>query len=108
MPRPALDLVIDNDVHISDPTMAEAVLRLVQEALTNSARHADAGTVRVRLHRDGQRLAISVEDDGRVRGDIHEGNGLSGMRERLAAAGGTLVLSTTPRGALRIDASLPL
>ena len=108
MPRPALDLVIDDDVHISDPTMAEAVLRLVQEALTNSARHADADTVRVRLHRDGARLAINVEDDGQVRGDICEGNGLSGMRERLAAAGGTLALSTTPRGALRIDASLPL
>ena len=108
MPRPALDLAIDDDVHISDPTMAEAVLRLVQEALTNSARHADADTVRVRLHRDGARLAINVEDDGQVRGDICEGNGLSGMRERLAAAGGTLALSTTPRGALRIDASLPL
>ena len=108
MPRPALDLVIDDDVHISDPTMAEAVLRLVQEALTNSARHADADTVRVHLHRDGARLAINVEDDGQVRGDICEGNGLSGMRERLAAAGGTLALSTTPRGALRIDASLPL
>lgn len=108
MPRPALDLVIDDDVHISDPTMAEAVLRLVQEALTNSARHADADTVRVHLHRDGARLAINVEDDGQVRGDICEGNGLSGMRERLVAAGGTLALSTTPRGALRIDASLPL
>jgi signal transduction histidine kinase len=83
-------------------------MRLVQEALTNSARHAEADTVRVRLHRDGARLAINVEDDGRVRGDIHEGNGLSGMRERIAAAGGTLALSTTSRGALRIDASLPL
>jgi signal transduction histidine kinase len=108
MPRPALDLAIGDDVHISDPTVAEAVLRLVQEALTNSARHAEAATVRIRLHREGGRLVISVEDDGRVRGDIHEGNGLSGMRERLAAAGGTLALSTTPRGALRIDASLPL
>jgi signal transduction histidine kinase len=64
--------------------------------------------VRVRLHRDGGRLAINVEDDGYVRGDLREGNGLSGMRERLAAAGGTLMLSTTARGALRIDASLPL
>ena len=108
MPRPVLDLAIDDDVHISDPMVAEAVLRLVQEALTNSARHADADTVRVSLQREGQRLAINVEDDGRVHGNIREGNGLSGMRERLAAAGGTLALSTTPRGSLRIDASLPL
>lgn len=108
MPRPALQLAIDEDVRISDPVVAEAVLRLVQEALTNSARHAEAETVRVVLVRDGQRLQIKVEDDGYVRGSLREGNGLSGMRERLAAAGGTLALSTTARGALRIEASLPL
>jgi signal transduction histidine kinase len=108
MPRPSLDLSIAPDVHVSDPAVAEAVLRLVQEALTNSARHAEAERVRVRLRRDGARLAVQVEDDGQVRGAIREGNGLSGMRERLAAAGGTLALSTTARGALRIDASLPL
>ncbi|GAB3387501.1 sensor histidine kinase [Lysobacter fragariae] len=108
MPRPTLQLDIDDDVHINDPAVAEAVLRLVQEALTNAARHAEAQNVRVVLQRDGRRLRVKVEDDGQVRGAIREGNGLSGMRERLAAAGGTLALSTTPRGALRIDASLPL
>lgn len=108
MPRPALHLEIDDDVHVSDPTTAEAVLRLVQEALTNSARHTDAGSVRVCLKRDGGRLAVTVEDDGRVRGPVHEGNGLAGMRERIDAADGTMALSTNPRGALRIDASLPL
>jgi signal transduction histidine kinase len=108
MPRPLLQLAIDDDVHINDPVVAEAVLRLVQEALTNSARHAEAEVVRVRLQRDGDRLAINVEDDGFLHGAIREGNGLSGMRERLVAAGGTLALSTTARGALRIEASLPL
>jgi signal transduction histidine kinase len=108
MPRPALQLAIDDDVQIRDPAVAEAVLRLVQEALTNSARHADADTVSVALRRDGARLSVQVEDDGRLRGKLREGNGLRGMRERLVGAGGTLALSTTPRGALRIDASLPL
>jgi signal transduction histidine kinase len=108
MPRPTLQLAIGDDVHINNPAVAEAVLRLVQEALTNSARHAEADTVRVALVRDGQRLNVRVEDDGYVRGTIREGNGLAGMRERLAAAGGTLALSTTARGALRIEASLPL
>lgn len=108
MPRPKLLLSIDTDVTINDPTVAEAVLRLVQEALTNSARHGDAQTVRVALSRTGDRVNITVEDDGYIHGPIREGNGLSGMRERLTAAGGTLALSTTARGALRIDASLPL
>jgi len=108
MPRPVLQLAIGDDVQINNPAVAEAVLRLVQEALTNSARHAEADIVRVALVRDRQRLNVRVEDDGYVRGAIREGNGLAGMRERLAAAGGTLALSTTARGALRIEASLPL
>lgn len=107
LPRPSLRLEIADDVHVTDPAVAETVLRLVQEALTNSARHADADVVRVSLaHRDGH-LRIHVEDDGHVRGGMREGNGLSGMRERVAAAGGELRLGTTERGALRIDASLP-
>lgn len=108
MPTLSLALSIDDDVHVTDAVTAEAVLRLVQEALTNSARHAGADTVRVSLKRDSRRLVVSVEDDGRVRGPVHEGNGLAGMRERFAAAGGTVALSTNTRGALRIDASLPL
>src|SRR3546814_9361629 len=52
LPRPALRLEIDDDVQVTDPGVAEAILRLVQEALTNSARHADADVVHVRLARD--------------------------------------------------------
>lgn len=107
LPRPALRLAIDDAVQVTDPAVAEAILRLVQEALTNSARHADADTVQVALRRAGTQLQVSVEDDGRVRGPLREGNGLAGMRERIVAAGGTLTLSTSARGALRIDASLP-
>ena len=107
LPRPALQLAIDDDVRISDPATADALLRMVQEALTNSARHGQARVLDVRIRRDGPRLAVSIEDDGRLRGPLREGNGLAGMRERLAAAGGQLAFSTSAGGALRIDASLP-
>lgn len=107
LPRPALRLAIDDDVRIGDAAVADTVLRVVQEALTNSARHGAAQTLHVRLHRDGDRIVVTAEDDGRVHAPVHEGNGLAGMRERLAAVGGTLALSTSPRGALRIDASVP-
>ncbi|WP_407353431.1 sensor histidine kinase [Luteimonas sp. R10] len=107
LPRPRLHLEIADDVHVTDPALAETVLRIVQEALTNSARHADADTVRVALSmRDGA-LQVRVEDDGRLRGALREGNGLAGMRERVAALDGSLVFAASPRGALRIDASLP-
>lgn len=107
LPRPALRLAIDEDVRIDDPGVADAVLRMVQEALTNSARHGQAGVLDVRIRRDGRNVAVTIEDDGCLRGPLREGNGLAGMRERLAAAGGSLEFSTSPAGALRIDASLP-
>lgn len=107
LPRPSLRLQIDESVRVTDPAVAEAVLRLVQEALTNSARHADADVVHVSLACREGRLRIHVEDDGRVSSPVREGNGLSGMRERIAAAGGRIELGTTERGSLCIDASLP-
>lgn len=107
LPRPELRLAIDDDVRIDDPGTADAVLRMVQEALTNSARHGRAGVLDVGIRRDARRIVVTIQDDGRLRGPLREGNGLAGMRERLAAAGGSLEFSTSPAGALRIDASLP-
>lgn len=107
LPRPSLRLSITDRVHVTDPAVAETILRLVQEALTNSARHADADVVKVDISSMGGRLLVSVEDDGQLRGAIREGNGLSGMRERVVAAGGELTIGRSERGALRIDASLP-
>ncbi|ASR44958.1 hypothetical protein BEN78_06315 [Xanthomonas citri pv. mangiferaeindicae] len=107
MPRPVLRLTIADDVQVTDPAIAEAVLRLVQEALTNAAKHADADTLDVTLHRAGDVLHVTIEDDGLVREDWREGNGIAGMRERLAALRGRVRLARNARGAMRIDAELP-
>ncbi|MDR6990123.1 signal transduction histidine kinase [Luteimonas sp. 3794] len=107
MPRPRLRLTIADDVRVSDPAIAEAVLRLVQEALTNAAKHADADTLDVTLHRNGDLLYVTIEDDGRMREGWREGNGIAGMRERLAALQGRVRLVRNPSGAMRIDAELP-
>ena len=107
MPRPALELHIDDTVQIDDPARAEAVLRIVQEALTNTARHGDARTLRVDIHRAGRHVVISLQDDGRVRGPLRLGNGLTGMRERVEGAGGTVVFDIGDTGALQIRAELP-
>ena len=107
LPRPRLVLDLGDDVQVDDPATAEALLRVVQEALTNSARHGDATTLHVRLAREGDRLRLAIEDDGRVRGAIREGNGLAGMRERVAALHGACTIATSPAGALRIDVAVP-
>ncbi|WP_155848401.1 sensor histidine kinase [Arthrobacter sp. 35W] len=69
-----------------------AVYRVVQEALTNAVRHADAAHVRVRLVATAQGLRVDIDDDGAGLGGSAEGNGLRGMRERAAGAGGSLEL----------------
>lgn len=108
IPKPTLQLEIADDVQVTDPALAETLLRVVQEALTNSARHAEAERVTVRIDRDASALHLRIEDDGRVRGALCEGNGLSGLRERIAEAGGRADIEVGPRGGLRIDASFPL
>jgi signal transduction histidine kinase len=106
-PRPALQLAIDDDVLVADPALAEAVLRTVQEALTNAARHGQANLLDVHLHRDGAGLRVDIEDDGRASLPLREGHGLTGMRERIDALGGSLRIDRAARGGVRIQARLP-
>lgn len=106
-PRPRLLLRIAPEVHVTDPAIAEAVLRLVQEALTNAARHADAAQVQVCIEREDGLLRIDIQDDGRAAAAIREGNGIAGMRERLAALRGWLELGRTAQGGLHLSARLP-
>lgn len=107
LPKPMLALQIDDDVRIDDPALAETLLRIVQEALTNAARHGGADTLRVTLVRAGDDVRITLEDDGQLRGPLRLGNGLTGMRERIEACGGAVEFAIAARGALRIDARLP-
>ncbi len=106
-PRPALQLSIDPGVVVEDPALAETVLRTVQEALTNAARHGQANLLDVRLHRDGARLRVDIEDDGRATLPLREGHGLTGMRERIDALGGSLRIERAGRGGVRIEAAFP-
>ena len=107
LPKPALLLRIDDDVRIDDPLLAEALLRIVQEALTNAARHAGANTLTVSLLRDGSDLRLALEDDSQVRGPLRPGNGLTGMRERIESRGGAVDFAIAAHGGLRILARLP-
>ena len=106
-PATRLDLHIAPDVHIANPSVAETVLRVVQEALTNTARHSDGGLLRVDITMTEANLHIALEDNGVLRGELREGNGLTGMRERIEERGGTLALLRNAHGALRIEAALP-
>ena len=82
------------------PTVTTALFRITQEALTNVARHAQAGHVRVGLKEEGGHLAVCIEDDGKGFDPAALGDslGLLGMRERARLAGGTLEIASGPSG----------
>lgn len=108
LPRPRLALQLDDDARVPRADQAEALLRTVQEALTNAARHGPAETLHVRLDRQADRLVLTAEDDGHSDGNIRPGNGLTGMRERLAELDGTLEISQSELGGLKLVATLPV
>lgn len=107
LPRPALALHIEDGVKVDDPAVAESLLRIVQECLTNAARHAGAETLTVSLKNEETGMHLQIEDDGRMKGCMREGNGISGIRERIAALGGVLQFGTSASGGLRLDVRLP-
>jgi signal transduction histidine kinase len=85
-----------------------AIYRMVQEALTNVARHAQAQHVRVRVALESHAVRVRVEDDGQgVHGEVTPHLGLLGMRERVTALGGTLTVQPAPRSGLRVEAVIP-
>jgi PAS domain S-box-containing protein len=96
---------------ISD-TIATAIYRITQEALTNAGRHAGASHVTVRLLPVDEKLTLSVIDDGRGFdvGDLTEsvGLGVVGMRERATLVGGTLSVSSGPGKGTRVSLTVPL
>lgn len=105
---PAIHLDIREDARVASVAQAEALLRVVQEALTNVVRHAQARNVWVELVRDGARIRLSVRDDGQAALPLKEGFGLSGMRERVAALAGRLDISRAAQGGVALDIQLPL
>ncbi|BEL10501.1 hypothetical protein Q0Z83_086920 [Actinoplanes sichuanensis] len=86
----------------------EALYRVAQEALTNARRHADADLVRVAVRGAGAEAVLEVEDNGRgFEPESTSGGGLSGMRDRLAALGGSVRVESRPGHGTRIVASVP-
>ncbi len=80
---------------------------VVAEALTNATKHAHATQITVSAHADDAALVIDIRDDGIGGADPH-GGGLRGLRDRVEALAGSLVLASTPALGTHVHARLPL
>jgi signal transduction histidine kinase len=90
------------------PEVDQAAYRIVQEALTNVARHAAGAAAAVRVEYSDTGLIIQVDDDGPAQPEpVVPGVGLIGMRERMAALGGSLRAARRPDGGFSVRAEIP-
>lgn len=108
-PAPQIDLDIDMTEE-PDPATAETVYRFVQEGLANALRHGRPGRIEVSVRADRDDLVAQVIDDG-VGGSADSdggGLGLLGMRERMAALGGSLAAGAAAGQGWMVTARLPL
>lgn len=104
-----LDVALDQsgDAAAVPAAPAVAVYRIVQEALTNTIRHAKATKVEVALSYRPDLVTVEVVDDGQGRDAVVEGHRLLGMRERVNALGGTFTVTPGPAGFV-VRAEIPV
>ena len=106
-----LDAKADVEVNgaIVPSAIGGAAFRIIQEALTNVLRHADASSAQVRVRSNHDALQIEVTDDGQASTTgVTSGLGLRGMAERAAALGGHVDVGPRAEGGWRVHAMLPL
>ncbi|KKW69350.1 hypothetical protein AAV94_00225 [Lampropedia cohaerens] len=99
------------DLDLGDRNLELTVYRIVQEALTNISKYAKASTVKTIVHRYPKHLLVSISDDGQgfepdsVSTATH---GIRGMRHRVEALGGQLVVESRPGAGTTVQATIPL
>ena len=94
---------------VEDPRRAQVLLRCAQEIITNTARHANARNLWLHfIYLDNDLLELQARDDGRGASQVAPGNGLSGMRERLAEFGGSLTVESQAGRGFELTVHLPL
>ncbi|SEG78727.1 Signal transduction histidine kinase [Nonomuraea solani] len=101
-------LTIEGERRDVPPEVGRTVYRIVQESLTNIARHAAATTASVRIDHSPDVLAVRVDDDGKAAPGTVPGVGLLGMRERVTALGGRLRAEPRGKGGFTVEAEIPM
>ena len=108
------ELIVERLERRLDPEVESCTYRIIQEAVTNVAKHAHASRCRVEIARTGASLCVSIEDDGTGfdqaadPSPVSRGLGLVGVRERVARLGGTLRVESRVGAGTRLMVELPV
>jgi signal transduction histidine kinase len=108
LPRPRVDLEVEDDLVVDD-AVSLAIVRCIQEIVSNVVRHAGADALHIELrrrHEDGG-LVLFAADDGRGTARLQPGHGLTGIRERIEALGGTVDLATARGKGMQVEVRIP-
>ncbi len=109
VPGLAVHVVMPERFSVEDPRRAQVLLRCAQEIITNTAKHAGARNLWLNFaYADDGQLGLHARDDGRGVERVEPGNGLSGMRERLAEFGGSVALDSGVHQGFALTIRLPL
>jgi signal transduction histidine kinase len=85
-----------------------AAYYVVAEALTNTAKHAQAAAVNISAETDGANLRLSIRDDGIGGADLARGSGLVGLHDRVEALGGKVQISSVAGSGTSLDVTIPV
>ncbi len=104
------DVEVEGDVTPLPPSTVGEVFRIVQESLANIMRHSEAANASIRLSYSPESLALIIRDDGSGfdPGSGRAGNGLTNIRERAAALGGTATITSAPGAGTAVEVHIPL
>jgi signal transduction histidine kinase len=103
----AIHLDLPDTLAVEDVSRAEILLRCVQEIITNTARHAQARNLWIRLEVRPEGIAVHARDDGHGAEGVICGNGLTGMRERFEMCAGHVEFSTAHGAGFEVRGFLP-
>jgi signal transduction histidine kinase len=108
IPCPRIHLDVPAGLGLEDPDRAHALLRCVQEIVTNAVRHSGADNLWIEVARAGHVVEVQARDDGKGVASLQPGNGLAGLSQRLAALGGRLELASSAGEGFQVAVRIPV
>ncbi|PYR79711.1 MAG: sensor histidine kinase [Acidobacteria bacterium] len=105
--QPQVHVEVAEGLVVDDPLQAHAILRCVQEVITNAMRHAQARNLWITIDERPDVIVLTARDDGRGVDAVTWGNGLRGMRERFEELSGRVDFSSRPGAGFEVQAFVP-